>query len=317
MSQTIDLKVGFSCNNNCIHCVVSDKINERDLSFNEIKQLVSEYVCEFGTIELTLTGGEVTIREDFFELMLFVKEMKDAGHIISADMQTNGRMLSIDEYAIAAAQAMDFFLVAMHSCHAETHDAITMVKGSFNQTTRAIHNLKRYAGIDKIAIQTVINRLNFDHLPAIYKFVHDNLGLKECNLTFPHPIGVCQSHKIVPSYAEVRTYVNEALDYCLANGIAPYIEALPFCIWKPCKNRQYAIDFAKKRNINVIGYGGEKDGAVDYSKLFDEGHAKYQTCLQCPYVTFCEGVWKEHVAIYPDEDMYRLLLEENGCEDEH
>ena len=40
MAQRVDLKVGFSCNNNCIHCVISDKFAERDLTLQEIEDIL-------------------------------------------------------------------------------------------------------------------------------------------------------------------------------------------------------------------------------------------------------------------------------------
>lgn len=312
MAQLIDLKVGFSCNNNCIHCVISDKTRERDLTLDEIKGLVNGYIQQYGEIQLTLTGGEVTIRNDFIQLMDFVKEKKAEGKIVFADMQTNARMLSHDDKAIAAAGAIDFFLVAIHSSIPEVHDFITGAKGSFAQTKQAILNLKKYAGTDKIATQTVINQKNIGHLPDIYRFIIAELGLTECNITFPHPIGVCLSDKIVPSYEYAQPFINDSLDYCLSHNVQPYIEAIPFCVWNPGTNRQYARSFLNRRNIDVIGYGGEKDGTVDYASLFDEGHRKYSSCKQCPFYNECEGVWKEHLLIYPNEDLYGLYLKGIG-----
>lgn len=308
MAQLIDLKVGFSCNNNCIHCVISDKTKEKDLSLEQIKELVNGYIEQYGEIQLTLTGGEVTIRKDFIQLMDYVKEKKSEGKITFADMQTNARMLSHNDRAMAAAEAIDFFLVAIHSSIPAIHDTITGANGSFEQTKQAIINLKKYAGSDRIATQTVINQMNIGHLPDVYKFIVEDLGLSECNITFPHPIGVCLSDKIVPTYEYAQFFINESLDYCLKHNIQPYIEAIPFCVWNPGMNRQYAIEFLKKRNIDVIGYGGEKDSTVDYASLFDEGHRKYDTCKKCPYFSVCEGVWKEHLLIYPNEDMYKLYL---------
>lgn len=142
MAQLIDLKVGFSCNNNCIHCVISDKTKEKDLSLEQIKELVNGYIEQYGEIQLTLTGGEVTIRKDFIQLMDYVKEKKSEGKITFADMQTNARMLSHNDRAMAAAEAIDFFLVAIHSSIPAIHDTITGANGSFEQTKQAIINLK-------------------------------------------------------------------------------------------------------------------------------------------------------------------------------
>ena len=307
MAQLVDLKVGFSCNNNCIHCVISDKIDENDLALQEIKDIINNYIKEYGTIQLTLTGGEITIRNDFVDILKFVQQKKNDGSISFVDIQTNARMFCKKELAKFASDIIDFYLVALHSNSPETHDEITRSKGSFRQTTIAIGNIIEFAGKDKIAIQTVINRKNFKHLKDIYRFVFEVFGITECNITFPHPIGVCMSTEVVPSYEEVKPYVNEALSYCLENGIFPYIEALPFCVLDRGTNRDYLFEFLKKRDIEVVGYCGKQDGALNYKELFSEGHKKYSSCSMCQYTKVCEGVWKEHVALYPKENLFELI----------
>lgn len=306
MSQIVDLKVGFSCNNHCIHCVVSDKINESDLTLNEIKALIDNYINTYGEIQLTLTGGEVTIREDFIELLSFIKGKKDTGRITFVDMQTNARMLSNEDKLYAALGVVDFYLVALHSDIPEVHDKITRVKGSFSQTTRAIKQIVKNAGTKKIAIQTVISRENYQRLPYVYKFSHERFGITEFNITFPHPIGICFDRNIVPSYQEVQPYVNLSLYYCVSNGIYPYVEALPPCVFEP-KLRDYVLKFLENTCMDVVGYAGEKDGEIDYGALFSSGHKKYNSCLKCKYNKICDGVWKEHVLLYPDEDMLQLM----------
>lgn len=310
MAQLVDLKVGFSCNNDCIHCVISDKVHEKDLSFQEIQNLIQEFIDKYGEIQLTLTGGEITIRKDFFDIMSFIKKKKDENKIVFVDMQTNGRWLSFEDRAKSASEVVDFFLIALHSNKPEIHDSITRSKGSFEQTTQGIRNVVNYAGKDKIAIQTVINSVNISCLKDIYRYVNEEFGIKECNITFPHPIGICQSRDVVPSYKEAQQPVNDALNYCLDNEIYPYIEALPFCVFTNYRNYKYAKDFLTRRNIDVVGYGGEKDGQLDYAALFDEGHDKYENCKQCPFYNTCEGVWKEHKWIYPEDNMFSLLVEE-------
>lgn len=307
MAQLVDLKVGFSCNNNCIHCVISDKLSEKDLTLEEIKSLIDSYIDEYKAIQLTLTGGEITIRKDFNDILDYVQSKKDAGLITFVDIQTNGRMMCKKEIAERASKTIDFFLIALHANESHIHDEITRAKGSFNQTVAALENLVELGCKDRIAIQTVINKKNYKHLEETYSFVYNKFGIKEFNITFPHPIGVCCSDNVVPSYEEVQKHVNKALDYCLENEIYPYIEALPFCIWSQGKNRDYLFEFLKKRHLDVVGFCGKEDGKLNYLELFDEGHVKCDSCSKCEFNSQCEGIWKEHINIYPKEDMYKLI----------
>lgn len=38
--SSFDLKLGFGCNNNCIHCVIADKRDKGNLSLDEIRRIV-------------------------------------------------------------------------------------------------------------------------------------------------------------------------------------------------------------------------------------------------------------------------------------
>jgi organic radical activating enzyme len=56
-----DLKVGFSCNNDCIHCVVADKRNTKDLTTQQIKDIINLVPSEQGVV---FTGGEPLLQLD-------------------------------------------------------------------------------------------------------------------------------------------------------------------------------------------------------------------------------------------------------------
>jgi MoaA/NifB/PqqE/SkfB family radical SAM enzyme len=305
MAQIVDLKVGFSCNNECIHCVVSDKRSENDLSFEAIKSLIEDYILSYSQISLTLTGGEITYREDYGKIMQFVKRKKDEGFITFVDLQTNGRKLSNEKVLEETVNVVDFYLIALHSSNPDIHNYITSSPVSFNETTLALSKLITKVNVNSIAIQTVISKKNYTGLKDVYKFVHEHYGIMECNITFPHPLGTAFDIEITPTYSEIKDSVNAALKYCLENGISPYLEALPFCIFEK-RYQEYALETYKKRNQNVVGYGGEKDGQIDYKKASEEGYSKYDTCKRCVFDHICVGVWKEYKLLYPLDDLHQL-----------
>ena len=73
--RRVDIKTGFLCNNNCKFCVQAGSKCEGNRSFEEIENNLKE--CRERCDQVVLTGGEVTIRKDFFEI---VKLAKDLGY---------------------------------------------------------------------------------------------------------------------------------------------------------------------------------------------------------------------------------------------
>jgi MoaA/NifB/PqqE/SkfB family radical SAM enzyme len=90
--KRLDIKTGFVCNNNCLFCVQADNKCSGNRTFEEIKKdlIDSKKRCD----GVVLTGGEVTIRKDFFEIVALAKEL---GYK-TIQVQSNGRILSSMEF---------------------------------------------------------------------------------------------------------------------------------------------------------------------------------------------------------------------------
>ena len=74
---SFSLELTARCNNNCRHCYINlpvgDKAaKEEELSFEEIKGIADEAIS-LGAIWCLLTGGEPLLREDFFDIYLYLK----------------------------------------------------------------------------------------------------------------------------------------------------------------------------------------------------------------------------------------------------
>jgi len=306
MTQIFDLKVGFRCNNDCVHCVVADKRSEPDLSTQEIKAVLERYVREYSEISVVLTGGEVTYRDDYVDILRILQSLKCSGHVRTVELQTNGRMLSDEALLAETIAVVDHYLVALHSGDATVHDAVTSCPGSFSETTRALSRLASAVALPAIVIQTVISRLNCRHLHTLYPFIRSEYGIAECNITFPHPLGAAFSTRVTPRYCEVRDSVNAALGYCLDSRMEPQLEALPACVFTG-RQRTYALRASRVMAArNVVGYAGKKDEHIDYGEVAKESWEKYGSCRQCDYNSLCAGVWREYKQLYPDDDLLEM-----------
>ena len=304
-AKLIDLKVGASCNNHCIHCVAANDIAGSDLATDEIIHMLDKYIHRFGVIDLVLTGGEITLRDDYAELMSYIKSYKSHSTIREVNLQTNGRQFTQQQTLEASINVIDSYLIALHSCKKEEHDHIAGNKYAFDETTRGIAALISRVPRDKIALQVVINRINMNSLCDTFRYAFETFGLTEFNITFPHPMGAAFSIQVTPQYHEVFRAVNETMHFCFANNISPLPEALPYCVFRP-EYIPYIRQVNESRNTNAIGYDGRSGEMIDYAKENALAHEKYVTCSGCEYYAFCEGVWREYRILYPDDNLRTL-----------
>ncbi|MFH0875089.1 MAG: radical SAM protein [archaeon] len=74
MQKRVDIKTGFLCNNNCYFCVQADNKLKGNRQKEDIFNDLTE-AKKTGCGGVVFTGGEVSIRTDFFELLSYAKEL--------------------------------------------------------------------------------------------------------------------------------------------------------------------------------------------------------------------------------------------------
>ena len=126
-----------------------------------------------GTLFLILSGGELLLRRDFFDLLAYAR-----GLGFDVKLKTNGILLN----ARAAARIRDLGVrqvqISIYSHRAEVHDAITKVPGSLARSIDAIRSLKAQ-GLH-VLIANVLMRQNAGDYPAVRALAAE-LGV-ECTI---------------------------------------------------------------------------------------------------------------------------------------
>lgn len=138
-------EVTYRCNERCVHCYnpgaahMPHEKPEREtdeLTPAEALTLLDDLRAA-GVFRLTLSGGEVMLRRDFWEL---VKGARDRG--FSVNIYTNGLKLKDDACERLAALWPSTVSVSVYSAEAAAHDAITGVRGSFDRSVRSLELLR-------------------------------------------------------------------------------------------------------------------------------------------------------------------------------
>ena len=313
---TYDLKVGYSCNNRCKHCVIDDskdKLKDQhtsiDLTTDECMKQINDALKK-GISGIVLTGGEVTIRNDFPDLI-----RKCSDNNLDITIQTNGRKLD-DDYIVKAVENIEKirFVVALHGETAEVHDSITRVPGSFNETWRGI---RRMCELKKIVIlKVVISKINEMELPGIVK-VASELGVKYVCFAFPHGQGAARKNfaEVIPTYSELKPILNKLISTAKNKNVNIEFETIPFCI---IPNNMNLVGELKYFDGNTICTQVKED-TFNWSEVRKSIKTKGEACNKCDMLNFCEGPWSEYVEhfgfvefqpiIFPIESREKLIKE--------
>lgn len=290
--RRLDLKVGFSCNNRCRFCIQGNKRNKYpDKSSEEIKKILRDKKDEAEGV--VFTGGEPTFRP--YKLLDWVEYARDLGYEV-IQIQSNGRTFSSKKYCRQLINAgVTEFSPALHGSRSEIHDYLTRAKGSWQQTTQGIRNLRE---LDQyILTNTVITKPNYRDLPQLAELLVE-LGVDQFQFAFMHINQIIASdpdliEEIVPRKSRVEPYLKKGLQVGIGAGLEVMAEAFPYCFMEGYENY---LSQPKMPEADVYDADFVVENYGDYRR--NEGKAKAEKCKKCKYYKICEGPWKEYPEIF-------------------
>jgi AdoMet-dependent heme synthase len=156
LSAQIDLT--YRCNERCVHCYL-DHDDHGEMTTGEIKKLLDE-LASAGVLFLTLSGGEILLRKDFFEILEYAR-----GLSFCVKLKTNAILIREAEAERIRTLNVDSIQVSIYSHRPEIHDAITKVPGSLKRSLAAIRFLK--AQELKVIVADVLMRQNAADYPRV------------------------------------------------------------------------------------------------------------------------------------------------------
>ena len=184
------------CNNHCLMCTNPEDFGDsKKYSYQDVySRLMSQ---ERKEDNLTMTGGEPTIHPDFTKIIEYIK--KDFVNM-EVTLLTNGRRLSYPAFAKKCLEIKNLQVaVSLHGYNAQTHDRITLAKGSFAQTVSGITNILKYKNsFQGLTIRLVITKLTYKYVHKILDFISDK---------FP------KVDKIVIMFMEIEGLAEKNIDF--------------------------------------------------------------------------------------------------------
>ncbi|KPK40701.1 MAG: hypothetical protein AMJ78_06940 [Omnitrophica WOR_2 bacterium SM23_29] len=157
----IHLELTYRCNLRCVHCYCVEDKERQELSYKEIVSLLDQ-LADAGGIFLTLTGGEVFLRSDFFDIAFYAKRKNFATRVFTngmlIDESVADRLLKLNPLSVE---------LSLYGTNEDVHDGITRVKGSFRKLQQTI-DLLRKRNIT-IFLKTVVMRQNLNECEDLFR----------------------------------------------------------------------------------------------------------------------------------------------------
>lgn len=172
LAGTIELT--NKCNLKCAHCYIRPSGDEascqnRELSTDQWINILGQAI-DCGCLFLTLTGGEVLVRPDFWQIYKYVKSK---GTVVN--LFTNGTKITDRLAAELSEWRPNSIEVTLYGMTEHTYESMTQVPGSYRDCMQGIelsleHELP-------LQLKTVITTLNCHELQMMQDFAQD-LGVR-------------------------------------------------------------------------------------------------------------------------------------------
>jgi radical SAM protein with 4Fe4S-binding SPASM domain len=155
---SVQLDLTYRCNERCVHCYL-DHHDHGEMTTAEIKDLLDQ-MADAGVFYLTISGGEIMMRRDFFEILEYARM-----RTFCVKLKTNGIMIRKKEADRIKALGVETVQISIYSHIPEVHDAITKLPGSLEQSIEAIRLLRAH-GLNVVVANVVMTQNVNDYLPV-------------------------------------------------------------------------------------------------------------------------------------------------------
>ncbi len=186
------------CNLRCVMCGVCDRESQRavpELSAAEWQEVL-ESGRRLGTMLVSISGGEPTLRRDLEEI---IAGAADRG--MRVHMCTNGLLLTPKRVRSLADAGLRAVSISLDHIEREGHESLRG-RGTWERTLKGVRMLREHAPEIRVSINTLITRENYEILPEMLPLARE-LGVHQVKFM---PVHAHMLHKGMPAGSEERLF---------------------------------------------------------------------------------------------------------------
>ena len=186
----VDIAITGRCNLNCAYCFYADEMTALTDLPTEVWLKFFEQLGELGVMAVTLTGGEVFTRPDFFELLDGV-----IANRMRYDILSNGTLINeevIHQFNQGKRRIrLNSIQISIDGASAQVHD-----HSRPHSYKRAIHALRllKENGFP-LTVRVTINRYNYSDLENIAELLLEDVGLSGFSTNEAYPCGATNRYE--------------------------------------------------------------------------------------------------------------------------
>lgn len=161
---TVLLETTYQCNLLCRHCYLCEHFDGMPLE--KIEEILHQ-LRDLHVVDLTISGGEIFLRDDIFDILRTAARLGFRTTIIS-----NGTLITDRIIEELATIPLFFIKLSIYSLNPQIHDMITCVKGSHEKAMNAFHQLLQSG--QRVSVGAIIQKENARDIPALKEYVEQH-----------------------------------------------------------------------------------------------------------------------------------------------
>jgi len=302
---SVQLDLTYRCNERCIHCYL-DHDDHGEMTTAEIKGLLDQ-MADAGVFYLTISGGEIMMRRDFFEILEHAR-----ARTFCVKLKTNGVLIRKKEAERLRELGVESIQISIYSHRAEVHDAITKMPGSFRQSIEAVRFLRMQGlhvtmanvlmvqnATDYLSVKALAAELDATFImdPTITPMMDGDRSILKLNVDQAALQGVFRDGALVGNVEEFcappQGVDEEALDMlpCSAGHTACYVS--PYGDVYPCV--QFPLPSGNVRHTKFVDIWRDSPQLKEVRSITLRDMPSCSqcthgaTCTRCPGLAYMEG----------------------------
>lgn len=305
--RRLELHLTYHCPERCVFCSEEHRMAAfapYQVTWGRVAKTLRLHASR-GVQNVHFTGGEPTIHPQFVEACMLARKLG-----MRTSIGTIGTRLADRAFAERAIPWLDEALFSLHGPNAEVHDAMARRAGSFDQLVAAIRHAKEIRPDFNVYVNTVVTKLNVQHLPDTAAFA-DALGAKLIVIsnTTPEGGGYDHFHKLglpLSTIAEIMPQVPPRVKHAVLRFFG-----MPMCLLGPYDVLSNDLHWDPRVTVEW----SRRPGKVVFEGLYnwtpDRRRERVEACQGCSRNQVCMGIYDRYAELYDTSELRPYGLDED------